>query len=79
MHSHCCYLQNRGVEHTAKIGFASVTGTAEPLFFSLYWLCCRAVLLLCYTVGGKAIHSAPSIQCTFAVFSWFGLQEEIYQ
>lgn len=26
------YLQDRGVAHTAKIGFASVTGTTKSLF-----------------------------------------------
>lgn len=42
MHS-CCYLKNKDIVHTTKIGFASVTSTTESLFFCLYWFCCRAV------------------------------------
>lgn len=60
MHSHCCYLQNRGVAHTAKIGFASVTGTAASLFFSLSTGSVAELwLLLCYAVGEKQSTQLP--------------------
>lgn len=42
MHSRC-YLWNRGVACTTKIGFASVTDISESLFFSFYWFYCRAL------------------------------------